>query len=282
MEESSVSNNTHQPLTMLTSGIEEEEHEAAASVGDGSGRKMEKSETTGGMSDVLSERSQIKSSESIDEQVFHEKLAYLAATTTTTDHTSTNTNIRSKIINSIKRRLSFPNKTSLEQDESGEKRHAKLTEAEKERLRQQLEFYHRHYIEHNNQIKLQQLQQQTAAQPTSEDTTEWSTMSIDQKRRLFRLSQVAKRLVQRNHNNNNNSSANCNNINRSIMNRHDSSNFSSSAYSFNSASFKQRANGQVPNNTLERTTSNGNKRRTSGNNYNHTASVNSNHHRKNS
>lgn len=216
------------------------------------------------MNDVLSERSQIKSSESIDEQVFQEKLAYLVATDSTTTG-GANRSIGTKIIDSIKRRLSYPSsnkggnndtnendgvdgtvvaktRDNVDEEARSKSTHTttlELTPTEKERLRRQIDFYHRHYLEHNSQLKRQQ-----HTLPISEENTEWSAMSIEQKRRVFRISQISKEKLK-----NLMSGGSSTRIQRDrsanvTINRHDSSNFSSS-YSFNSASFKQRSNGTV-------------------------------------
>lgn len=110
---------------------------------------------------MLSEHSQIKSSESIDDILFHEKLAYLMATDATT-----NKSLRLKIFNSIKRRLSMASSKRLasnsEKNETDRKtshpnettsNELNLSEAEKEHLRKQLDFYHKHYLEHTMQQK---------------------------------------------------------------------------------------------------------------------------------
>jgi hypothetical protein len=112
--------------------------------------------------DMLSEHSQIKSSESIDDILFHEKLAYLMATDATT-----NKSLRLKLFNSIKRRLSMASSKRLasnsEKNETDRKtsnpnnettsNELNLSEAEKEHLRKQLDFYHKHYLEHTMQQK---------------------------------------------------------------------------------------------------------------------------------
>lgn len=67
------------------------------------------------LSDVLSEHSQIKSSESIDEQVFHEKLAYLIEA-----DSANNRSFREKFFESIKRRLSLPSETAKAKSNTGE------------------------------------------------------------------------------------------------------------------------------------------------------------------
>lgn len=186
--------------------------------------------------DMLSEHSQVKSSESIDEQVFHEKLAYLVASDSTASRS-----FRTKIIDSIKRRLSLPGGAGATESSPAKKEDNQvetpsqqpgppvLTPAEKERLRRQLNYYHRHYLEHRAQLNKQH---QTVS---NESSAGWSAMNLEQKRRLFRLGQASKTRI-----------INFVSSRRGVKQPVNDSSAHSSAHSFHSASFKTRANGSLP------------------------------------